>query len=268
MEKKNLKICYIILILLAIADIIIGLYLNDYLLNNSWHYSSTHPWVPVFLLIAINTVLAIALTINENAINTNYIKIALRIIVVASIVMIILIALLYNSLCTGRYNDDVAKQKAYKESKWLYYSARVDYLEGKITEEEYNKLIGEQPIYRSSYSSTSLFASDFLPPIIYYILNGLLLPIIIYPYRIAKKNDHPQSKAILWISILFGTTIILWIIMLMWAGSTNEATANNKSINTDPPVTDKLKELKNMLDEELITEEEYESKRKDLISKM
>ena len=96
-----------------------------------------------------------------------------------------------------------------------------------------------------------------------YIFYGVLFFVLMIPVKIAHKNNHPAKNSIGVITVLFGNTIIIWIAMLIWANSPSSA-AKQQNIDT----SDKLKKLNEMLSEGLITKQEFDAKKKDLLDKM
>lgn len=86
----------------------------------------------------------------------------------------------------------------------------------------------------------------------------------------AWSDDVEKFKIILIIG-----AIILVISLICFIGSvmttqqkTVENISNNKNDLKSPNTTNKIKELKNMYDNGLITEEEFQDKKKDLLDKM
>ena len=97
---------------------------------------------------------------------------------------------------------------------------------------------------------------------------AVLFVIYMFPTKVARKTEHAQTTAIAWLNMLFGCTIICWVAMLIWANSVGEKKAKPVTAVPEKSVTDKLTELNNMKDSGLITEEEYNSKRQEMLSKM
>lgn len=121
-----------------------------------------------------------------------------------------------------------------------------------------------------------LFASqvDFndiviFPFIVIALLIGIplcLLSTYVYflPYLIANKKNHPQTRAIYILNIFAAWTIIAWIIALVWA--------NTESKDKPVPLqtvfqsgADELKKYKELLDSGVITQEEFDAKKKQLL---
>ncbi|MDE5884446.1 MAG: superinfection immunity protein [Oscillospiraceae bacterium] len=112
-----------------------------------------------------------------------------------------------------------------------------------------------------------------------YILFMCIVPLIaigIYfifflPVKLARRYAHEQTTIIAWLTFLFGGTLIVWIAMLIWANSRkplNTPTVVQIANGTNQTSADKIKDLKKLFDEGLITQEEFEEKRKELISEM
>lgn len=96
---------------------------------------------------------------------------------------------------------------------------------------------------------------------------GLLFSFYMYPAKTARRKEHDQTAAIVWINALLGWTVVGWIGMLIWGNSTHKSTSPNENI-PDPDAAEKLLKLKSLLDSEVISPEEYEQKRQELLSKM
>lgn len=90
-----------------------------------------------------------------------------------------------------------------------------------------------------------------LPPIFVFIL----------PSFLAYRSKHPKFREILLVNILLGWTIIGWIVALFWA---IRKTAERASSGI-PGELLKLAELK---DSGVITDEEFQNKKTDLLSRM
>lgn len=103
---------------------------------------------------------------------------------------------------------------------------------------------------------------DSIVPISIIGLLGILFPLYMFPTKIARKKVHEQTTAITWLNAIFGCTVIFWIAMLIWANS------EKKSVQTIPQeasLTDKLDELKKLQEQGLLTEEEFEAKKKQIL---
>lgn len=68
-----------------------------------------------------------------------------------------------------------------------------------------------------------IFLACFIP----IIINRLFYPIYLYPSKVARRYQHNQTTVIVWLNYFLGGTIILWIILLIWA---NTASENKKGL--------------------------------------
>ena len=96
---------------------------------------------------------------------------------------------------------------------------------------------------------------------------GLLFSLYMYPSKIARKKEHDQTAVIVWLNALLGWTVIGWIVMLIWGNSAQKSTSANEGVLVSDE-TEKLLKLKTLAEQGAITQEEYEQKRKELLSKM
>lgn len=115
------------------------------------------------------------------------------------------------------------------------------------------------------------------PELCYIILIGIaatfLYPIYMYPAKLARRTEHVAATAIFVLNLLFGFTIIFWVILLIWASNGNGGKKEVIIQKTPQNVTggdamEKINSLKQMLDSELISQDEFEEKKKDILSKM
>lgn len=93
-------------------------------------------------------------------------------------------------------------------------------------------------------------------------LLGILFPLYMLPTKVARKKEHEQIKVIVWLNGVLGCTVICWIAMIIWANSEKNAV---QVISQELSLTDKLEEIKKLQQQGLITEEEFESKKKQLL---
>jgi len=84
------------------------------------------------------------------------------------------------------------------------------------------------------------------------------------PYLIANKREHLQTRAIYILNIFAGWTILAWLIALIWA---NTVQKENPVIQQHQPMdgADELKKYKELLDQQIISEEEFEAKKKQIL---
>lgn len=102
------------------------------------------------------------------------------------------------------------------------------------------------------------------------IVYGFLFRLYMYPTKVARRNVHEQTIAITWLNALFGETVIVWIAMLMWANTkkTPKAALTAQPAEAVQTVGEKMKELKELSDQGIISQEEFENKKQELLSKM
>ena len=85
-----------------------------------------------------------------------------------------------------------------------------------------------------------------------------------FPYLIANKKNHRQTRAIYILNIFAGWTIIAWIIALIWAFTeSSEKKIIQQTIQNSN--ADELLKYKNLLDLGIITQEEFDNKKKQLL---
>jgi protein-S-isoprenylcysteine O-methyltransferase Ste14 len=89
---------------------------------------------------------------------------------------------------------------------------------------------------------------------------GLFFALYMFPSKVARKKSHEQTTAIVWINAILGCTIVLWIAMLIWANSSSK-----KSDSNQISLTDELNEIQKLKEQGLITEEEFEEKKKQIL---
>lgn len=112
--------------------------------------------------------------------------------------------------------------------------------------------------------------SSFLLIIPIIIWGCLILSIYFIPSFVAAKRNHIQKKSILILNIFLGWTLIGWVVALVWACKNPEipSTVINNNLSKDDSTEEKLQSLLRMKNDGLITSEEFEEKRKEVISKM
>lgn len=92
----------------------------------------------------------------------------------------------------------------------------------------------------------------------------LLFPIYMYPTKVARKTDHDQTTAITWLNFFFAETLIMWIILLIWANSGKKQVP--QVVVKEDSLTDKLQEIQKLKEQGLLTEEEFETKKKQILN--
>lgn len=96
------------------------------------------------------------------------------------------------------------------------------------------------------------------------LLSVLYTYVYFLPYLIANKKAHRQTRAIYVLNIFAGWTVLAWLIALIWAFvESGEKTV----IQQAPPAStaDELMKYKSLLDAGAITQEEFETKKKQLL---
>lgn len=142
-----------------------------------------------------------------------------------------------------------------------------------------------QPVYYPSYiaifityyvilSTVLLFLANILGDIEDYltifisilslIISAPLISLYFLPYLIARKKEHRQTRAIYILTIFTGWTIIAWIIALVWAHTIpTEKTYIHQDIAQSN--ASEILKYKELYDSGIITEKEYEAKKKQLL---
>lgn len=97
------------------------------------------------------------------------------------------------------------------------------------------------------------------------IIPGIITQCIYFlPYLIANSKGHEQETAIFILNLFAGWTFIAWVIALVWAFT------NKASIPKTPqqPLSnaDEIAKYKSLLDSGIITEEEFEAKKSELLN--
>lgn len=96
-------------------------------------------------------------------------------------------------------------------------------------------------------------------------LIGFIFVAFIYflPVYIASKKDHPNFGVILLITVLFGWTLLGWLVCMIWACiDTNNNETNNMNGSNKYEDLEKLQKLK---ENGVISENEFESEKLKLL---
>ncbi|MEO5715800.1 MAG: superinfection immunity protein [Luteolibacter sp.] len=105
-----------------------------------------------------------------------------------------------------------------------------------------------------------------------FLVSGACLSLMIYlaPAMHAYKVRHPDRSMILFVNLIAGWTILLWIAAFMVAcngkGSISTPAVIPPPIPEPSNLTDQLRELDSLKNSGLITVEEYRTKRSQLLS--
>lgn len=150
-----------------------------------------------------------------------------------------------------QYYIDMADGRAY-DNTWLRYTQEARNLSDAIE----RSLSGWRSWYLTHY-----FDNEYIKILLLPVILNLLFVLYMYPTKTARIKNHDQTTAITWLNAIFGITVIGWVAMLIWANSPgNYNDDQNKKMNLN-----QLEKLKSLLDSGVITQEEFEEKRKDLI---
>ncbi|MBR5022074.1 MAG: superinfection immunity protein [Oscillospiraceae bacterium] len=82
------------------------------------------------------------------------------------------------------------------------------------------------------------------------------------PYLVANKKGHPQETAIFILNLFAGWTIIAWIIALVWAFTQPKITNSQQALIGN---ADELLKYKQLLDNDVISQEEFDTKKKQIL---
>ena len=84
------------------------------------------------------------------------------------------------------------------------------------------------------------------------------------PYLIAHKKSHLQTRAIYILNIFAGWTILLWLAALIWACTTPQSTTIIQEASVSS--ADELAKFKALLDNGVITQEEFDQKKQQILN--
>lgn len=99
--------------------------------------------------------------------------------------------------------------------------------------------------------------------IIALIIPGILTQCIYFlPYLIANSKGHVQETAIFILNLFAGWTVIAWVIALVWAFTKKTIAIPQKSLSN----ADEIVKYKNLVDSGIISAEEFEVKKKELLN--
>ena len=123
-------------------------------------------------------------------------------------------------------------------------------------------------------------------------LFALLYKLYMYPARLARRTEQAAAAAIYWLNLLFGWTGLLWLVLLIWGSTGRGFGKSNTNIDINvtgmpvtatptptpnyapaPPVpeksmTDSFEELKRLHEMGMLTDDEFEEKRKEFVSRL
>lgn len=94
------------------------------------------------------------------------------------------------------------------------------------------------------------------------VMLPLSLGVFLLPTYFARKKDHPAKTSIMITNIIGGVFYgIGWIIALIWVFNGADKKENNQKIST----ADELEKLFSLKEKGIITEKEFENKKRELI---
>lgn len=97
------------------------------------------------------------------------------------------------------------------------------------------------------------------------IIPGILIQCIYFlPYLIANSKGHEQETAIFILNLFAGWTFIAWVIALVWAFTDKPSVP--KAVQQPLSNADEIAKYKSLLDSGIITEEEFENKKRELLN--
>jgi hypothetical protein len=96
----------------------------------------------------------------------------------------------------------------------------------------------------------------------------ILFPLYMYPTRVARRYEHNQTTVIAWINLFFAYTVLGWVLLLVWANSASSKSSPSavSQIQVTPSSNaDEIKKFKELLDGGVISQEEFDEKKKQLL---
>ncbi len=109
----------------------------------------------------------------------------------------------------------------------------------------------------------SFSPSDSIVIIIVMIIPGILTQCLYFlPYLFANSKCHPQETAIFVLNLFAGWTVIAWIICLVWTFTTKKDEKVITAVNSNAK---QIEEFKDLLDKGIITQEEFNEKKRQLL---
>ena len=85
------------------------------------------------------------------------------------------------------------------------------------------------------------------------------------PYLIAVRKQHKQKRAIYILNIFTSWTIIVWVVALVWANTETKETVIINQASSSVASSDEILNYKKLLDDGVITQEEFEAKKKQIL---
>lgn len=108
------------------------------------------------------------------------------------------------------------------------------------------------------------FSEILLYLIILFVPGVVTQGLYFLPYLIANKKHHRQETAIFILNLFAGWTIIAWVIALVWACTESKQQTVIQQTNIMSSA-DELKKYVELLDQGIITQEEFDAKKKQIM---
>lgn len=96
---------------------------------------------------------------------------------------------------------------------------------------------------------------------------AVIIGVVIYlaPTIIANNRRHPSTTGIIILNLFTGWTLLGWIVCFVWAYSNDTRPVVKKTTVNKPSLASELKELSELVKQEIITEEEFNERKKKLL---
>lgn len=102
-----------------------------------------------------------------------------------------------------------------------------------------------------------------MDPLLFILIFTILVFVSMIPSIVALEKNHRNKGLIFFANILLGWTGIGWLICLIWA--CQETTSN---LGSNTYVADEIEKLGKLKEQDLITEEEFKTKKQELLNKL
>lgn len=84
------------------------------------------------------------------------------------------------------------------------------------------------------------------------------------PALVASNNNHSQTNAIFALNLFLGWTLLGWVIALVWA-CMNENNKCSETIIKENSLADEIKKLAELKEQGILTEDEFNAKKKQIL---
>jgi len=102
--------------------------------------------------------------------------------------------------------------------------------------------------------------------IIIAVIIGIAIHFI--PTFIASAKSHPSTGAIFAVNLLLGWTLVGWLGALIWALSNPDRPQKVYIKNNNHDVADEIRKLGELKNDGILTTQEFETKKRELLSKI